>query len=272
MLKSPDIKMYTQMKRQPLPRMFKGKALLIGDACHPMLLTHAQGVSSSIEDSAALEVMFSNVPASKSVTDAPSAALTSRLELYEKFRLPRVSATQIMTDPIPPGPKAAELQAKMVNEIRKYYDGPLPPSNSVPHSPAICDFFFGYDVTAEAEKLVATHHLNALEQEVSQLSVSPISGQQQKKEAGVTVAPASTTASVPLIVAPTGTAADKLAETNVTEVTDQPATPPSTESSPANGNATLGKDLTVKNLYLRLKKSLSFDSLRKKASVGTATK
>lgn len=259
--------MYTQMKRQPLPKMFKGKALLIGDACHPMLLTHAQGVSSSIEDSAALEVMFSNLPGSNSVTDAPSAALTSRLELYEKFRLPRVSATQIMTDPIPPGPKAAELQAKMVTEIRKHYDGPLPPSNSVPHSPAICDFFFGYDVTAEAEKLLASHHLNALGQEVSQLSVS--GQQQQKKEADVTVAPTSTTASVPLIVAPTGTAADKLAETNVIEVTNQPTTPP-TESS--NGNATLGKDLTVKNLILRLKKSLSFDSLRKKASVGTAAK
>lgn len=35
MIKSPEIKMYTQMKRDPLPKMFKGKAVLIGDACHP---------------------------------------------------------------------------------------------------------------------------------------------------------------------------------------------------------------------------------------------
>lgn len=41
-LKAPEVKVYTQMKRQPLNRMTKGKTVLIGDACHPMLLTHAQ--------------------------------------------------------------------------------------------------------------------------------------------------------------------------------------------------------------------------------------
>jgi salicylate hydroxylase len=210
MLKSPEIKMYTQMKRQPLPKMFKGKALLIGDACHPMLLTHAQGVSSSIEDSAALEVLFSNIPASTSVSAAPSATLIDRLELFEKFRLPRVSATQIMTDPIPPGPKAAELQAKMEVEIRKYYDGPLPPSNSVPHSPAICDFFFGYDVTAEAEKVLATHHINALEKEVSGKLISSATLTDNKDTANRITAPEAV-----VVTAPAVTAADKTAETNV---------------------------------------------------------
>lgn len=34
MLKEPNIKMYTQMKRDPLPKMFKGKAVLIGVSLH----------------------------------------------------------------------------------------------------------------------------------------------------------------------------------------------------------------------------------------------
>lgn len=148
-LKSPEVKVYTQMKRDPLSKMTKGKALLIGDACHPMLLTHAQGVSSSIEDAAALEIFLADVPASVDVSAAPSDKLLQRLEQYEKFRLPRASATQILTNPIVPGPQAAAKHAEQEAEIRKYYSGPLPATGAMPHSPPICQFFFGYDVEKE---------------------------------------------------------------------------------------------------------------------------
>lgn len=150
LLKSPEVKVYTQMKREPLNKMTKGKAVLIGDACHPMLLTHAQGVSSSIEDAAALEVFLADVPSSEGVTSSPSEKLLQRLEQFEKFRLPRVCATQIMTDPVVPGPQAAANYARQEVEIRKHYSGPLPPAGAMPHSPAICEFFFGYDVRKEA--------------------------------------------------------------------------------------------------------------------------
>lgn len=149
-LKSPEVKVYTQMKREPLLKMTKGKAVLIGDACHPMLLTHAQGVSSSIEDAAALELFLADVPASEGVSSAPSEKLLQRLAQFEAFRLPRVSATQILTDPVVPGPQAAANYAKQEAEIRKYYSGPLPPTGSMPHSPPICKFFFSYDVRKEA--------------------------------------------------------------------------------------------------------------------------
>ncbi|KIW19271.1 hypothetical protein PV08_03565 [Exophiala spinifera] len=148
-LKSPEVKVYTQMKREPLSKMTKGKALLIGDACHPMLLTHAQGVSSSIEDAAALELFLADVPTSGDVSAAPSAKLLERLDQYEKFRLPRVSATQILTNPIVPGPQAAAKHAEQEAEIRKYYSGPLPATGAMPHSPPICQFFFNYDVQKE---------------------------------------------------------------------------------------------------------------------------
>ncbi|KAJ9616592.1 hypothetical protein H2200_000311 [Cladophialophora chaetospira] len=154
-LKSPEVKVYTQMKRDPLNKMTKGKAVLIGDACHPMLLTHAQGVSSSIEDAAALELFLADVPASGDVTSAPSEKLLQRLAQFEAFRLPRVSATQILTDPVVPGPQAAANYAKQEAEIRKYYSGPLPPTGSMPHSPPICHFFFGYDVRKEAANFIS---------------------------------------------------------------------------------------------------------------------
>ncbi|KAI1609206.1 salicylate hydroxylase [Exophiala viscosa] len=149
-LKSPEVKVYTQMKRDPLSKMTKGKAVLIGDACHPMLLTHAQGVSSSIEDAAALEIFLADVPPSEGVSAKPSEKLLQRLEQFENFRLPRVSATQILTNPIVPGPQAAAKAAEQEAEIRKYYSGPLPITGAMPHSPPICQFFFGYDVRKEA--------------------------------------------------------------------------------------------------------------------------
>ena len=153
-LKAPEVKVYTQMKRQPLDRMAKGRALLIGDACHPMLLTHAQGVSSSIEDAAALEAFLADLPSSPS---GLFQALTSRLQLLEDFRLPRVSATQILTEPIPPGPKLLEMSQKQEALIRQYYSGPLPATGSMPHSPSICQFFFGYDVRKEAQQFMLDH-------------------------------------------------------------------------------------------------------------------
>lgn len=169
--------MYTQMKRNPLDRLTKGKVVLIGDACHPMLLSkarplpnslcqappfsrtksvspsaHAQGVSSSIEDAAALEILLADLPPSESTSSPPSETLLKRLQIFQSLRLPRVSATQILTDPVPPGPGAGPAQDKKVEEIRKYYQGPLPPKDAFPHSEPICQFFFGYDVRAEAEK------------------------------------------------------------------------------------------------------------------------
>lgn len=160
-LKAPEVKVYTQMKRQPLSKMTKGKTVLIGDACHPMLLTHAQGVSSSIEDAAALELFLDNLPVSSSVESAPSEMLLQRLQQFEKFRLGRVSATQILTEPVIPGPQAMENYKKQEAVIRQYYDGPLPPTGSVPHSPGICQFFFGYDVRKEAMKFLEENPLTS---------------------------------------------------------------------------------------------------------------
>ena len=125
-----------------------------------MLLTHAQGVSTSFEDAAALEIFLADLPASESVESAASETLLHRLQQFEKFRLPRVSATQILTNPIVPGPQAAALHKEQEAEIRKYYAGPLPPTGAMPHSPPICQFFFGYDVRKEAAQFMEDNQVS----------------------------------------------------------------------------------------------------------------
>ncbi len=195
-LKSPEVKVYTQMRREPLTKMTKGKAVLIGYACHPMLLTHAQGVSSSIEDAAALELFLADVPATESVDSAPSDKLLRRLHQFEAFRLPRVSATQILTEPIGPGPQFAAQSAAQQAEIRKYYAGPLPPAGAMPHSPGICQFFFAYDVRKEAARFLE-------EVDGSQrpaVPVVPTESREPQVEASITPAFPPQSTEIPLVV------------------------------------------------------------------------
>ncbi len=125
-----------------------------------MLLTHAQGVSTSFEDAAALELFLADLPSPESVESAPSETLLQRLHQFEKFRLPRVSATQILTNPIVPGPTAAALHKEQEAEIRRYYSGPLPPTGAMPHTPPICQFFFGYDVRKEAVQFMQDNQVS----------------------------------------------------------------------------------------------------------------
>lgn len=126
-----------------------------------------RGVSSSIEDAAALELFLDNLPSSLSVESPASDVLSQRLQQFEKFRLGRVSATQILTEPVIPGPQAMENYKKQEALIRQYYDGPLPPTGSVPHSPGICQFFFGYDVRKEAQQFLEANPLTTLSSTLS---------------------------------------------------------------------------------------------------------
>ena len=138
--------MYTQMWRDPLPNFSKGRVVLVGDAAHLMLPTHGQGASQAIEDAAALGVLFS--PAT-TPEDVPA-----RLELFDALRLPRVRATQTMSNKM-----MGDLQ-KMVEEVKTYYvegrdgDVKVPGPTAKTFSEEFNDFFFRYDVMGEARKLL----------------------------------------------------------------------------------------------------------------------
>lgn len=141
------------MFRNAIPRFTNGKAVLVGDAAHFMLpsmsppevllaLTipaHGQGASSSIEDAAALEVLLAG---------ANSEDVPARLDLFQSLRHPRATATQAMSNYMMVG------GPKMIEEARKYYDGPLPPPSAKTFSQPFSDFFFRYDIFQEAKKVL----------------------------------------------------------------------------------------------------------------------
>jgi salicylate hydroxylase len=101
---------------------------------------HAQGTAVALEDSAAFEILFSDL--------ANPNLVEERLCLFEKVRLPRGALTQILSNA---GPGRHALP-DVKEEIRKFYKGPLPPPDALPMSAPFRDLFFGYDVFEETRK------------------------------------------------------------------------------------------------------------------------
>lgn len=88
----------------------------------------------------ALEVLFANVSKLEDVHRA--------LDMYNKLRIPRVSAVQTMSNKMKAG-----MEKAMLDEVKTYYDGPIPGPEAGTLSAPYNDFFFKYDVAKEAEKL-----------------------------------------------------------------------------------------------------------------------
>ena len=107
-----DLTIWSLKYREPLQRWHRGKALLIGDAAHPMLPHHGQGGAMAIEDAGALGVLFSDV--------GPEDDLSYRIQLFEDLRKNRASATQIMSN------TAQDEATKIEEKIQPYLDGPVP--------------------------------------------------------------------------------------------------------------------------------------------------
>jgi len=82
--------------RDPLPAWSRGRATLLGDACHPMLPFLAQGAASAIEDAWILSRLLADAD------DAPQEALAD----YERYRRPRTARLQL----------AARAQAHLFHE------------------------------------------------------------------------------------------------------------------------------------------------------------
>ncbi|TVY43212.1 Aurachin C monooxygenase/isomerase [Lachnellula subtilissima] len=74
---------------KPLLHLFKGKAVLIGDAAHSMFPTTGQGGSQSMEDAGALGSILSHLPSSSS--------LPERLRIFGKLRKERTATVQMLS-------------------------------------------------------------------------------------------------------------------------------------------------------------------------------
>jgi len=94
--------------RPPLPRWSRGRATLLGDACHAMLPFMAQGAAQGLEDGATLTACLLDAD------DVPGA-----LRRYEALRLPRASRIQALSTEnktrfhLPDGPEQRERDARM---------------------------------------------------------------------------------------------------------------------------------------------------------------
>ncbi|KAG8165745.1 hypothetical protein KVR01_004297 [Diaporthe batatas] len=140
-----DINVFTIMRRDPVPNLTRGRAVLVGDAGHLMLSTHGQGASQAIEDAAALEVLFGSTMQGSCLSEK---LVLDRVQMFDDLRGPRVKATQTLSNKMMGPPEV------MMEECRRYYDGPLPSPKAQVFSEEYNDWFFKYDVGVEAKSLL----------------------------------------------------------------------------------------------------------------------
>ncbi|KAI5926450.1 hypothetical protein F4810DRAFT_725108 [Camillea tinctor] len=136
------VKAHRLFKRAPLESFARGRALVLGDAAHVMMPTHAAGGGIAMESAAALEVLFRGVGAGDAV------AVGERLRLFDGLRVPRCNLTMLLSNAGPEGVRVPGVE----EEIRRYYSGPLPSREGLPWDDEFREFMFCYDVFAAAEK------------------------------------------------------------------------------------------------------------------------
>jgi len=115
--------------RKPMARWSVGRVTLLGDACHPMHPTMAQGSAQAIEDGATLAACLSRIGA----RDVPEA-----LREYEALRLARASRVQGLAEGLktshhlPDGPAQQARDAEMARGRTDF-------------SPEAIAWLYGYD-------------------------------------------------------------------------------------------------------------------------------
>jgi salicylate hydroxylase len=140
-----DVKVHHLMKRAPMSSYVRDRAVVIGDAAHVMMPTHAAGGAVTIESAACLGILFDKIS-----TPTDTGLIEGRLKLFDKLRLGRCNMTMILSNAGFAGIGAPSVE----EEVRRYYDGPLPPSGSTPWSAEIREIFFNYNALEEARKVL----------------------------------------------------------------------------------------------------------------------
>lgn len=139
-----DIKIHHAMRRPPLKSFASGRALVIGDAAHLMMPTHAAGASMAIESAGVLEVLMRDVTA-----DSPAEVIQERLKIFDRLRVPRCTAFQILSNE----GWMSQAQPEVVAQIREQgFHGWLPGPDAGPWSAEFRKWYFNHDARAEAKQ------------------------------------------------------------------------------------------------------------------------
>ncbi|KAK1757984.1 3-hydroxybenzoate 6-hydroxylase [Echria macrotheca] len=139
------IKVHHLFKRPALTSFVNGRAVVIGDAAHVMMPTHAAGAAIAIESTAALEVLMAGVEAGDHTT------LAKQLALFDKLRIPRCNFTMLASNA---GPAWLAVPG-VEQEIRRFYHGPLPPAGAMPWGHQFREALFNHDAYKAAEEALA---------------------------------------------------------------------------------------------------------------------
>ncbi|EXK46196.1 hypothetical protein FOMG_04403 [Fusarium oxysporum f. sp. melonis 26406] len=138
---STSVSVHKLFRREPLETYTRERAVIIGDAAHPIQPTHAQGAVLAIEEAAALEALFKDMQSPEKVAE--------RLGLYNDILKRRIHVTQLLSDA---QPGISSILRKRAEDI--WGEGIFPPE-AMNFTKPIRDFFYAWDVMKEAEKISA---------------------------------------------------------------------------------------------------------------------
>ncbi|KAK4247617.1 3-hydroxybenzoate 6-hydroxylase [Corynascus novoguineensis] len=148
------INVHHVVTRSPLSSFVRGRTVVVGDAAHVMMPSHAAGAGIAIESAASLEVLF------RRVNGKDDPTVRHRLGLFDKLRVPRCNLTLLVSNS-----HMGRLQEPgVVDEIRKFYRGPLPTPGALPYSKPWMDVLFNHDEFWAAEELLTEEGVKAEDQ------------------------------------------------------------------------------------------------------------
>ncbi|KAI1067015.1 hypothetical protein LB506_003906 [Fusarium annulatum] len=137
---STSVSVHKLFRREPLETYTRARAVIIGDAAHPIQPTHAQGAVLAIEEAAALEALFKDMQDSEQIAE--------RLGLYNDILKRRIHVTQLLSDAQPGISSVLRQRAEDI-----WGEGIFPP-DAMNFTRPIRDFFYSYDVMEEAGKVL----------------------------------------------------------------------------------------------------------------------
>jgi salicylate hydroxylase len=147
-----DVKVHHMKKRAPLSSYIRGRACVIGDAAHVMLPTHGAGAVTTMESAATFEPVFTGIRAHD------FDEIKKRLQIWDKLRNGRCNFVMLMSNAGNGGLNVPGVE----EEIRKYYDGPLPPKEAMTWTPESRAVFFGCDPFEEGKKALKSAGIRAV--------------------------------------------------------------------------------------------------------------